>query len=90
MKCIKCLQKVRREKKPCENTDCRQWIDFSEDLNCVLQTVEDNGNRPLTLREVAKRLGVSFVRIKQIEDKALKKLNLSNPQLIEYLLKDDF
>ena len=28
----------------------------------------------MTLREVADRIGVSFVRIKQIEDKALKKI----------------
>jgi len=90
MKCIKCLRKARQEKKPCDDADCRQWIDFPEDLNCALQTIESSGNRPLTLREVAKRLGISFVRVKQIEDKALKKLNLGNPQLLEYLLKDDF
>jgi len=41
-------------------------------LNCVNETVTNNG--ALTLREVAKRLNVSFVRVKQIEDKALKKL----------------
>jgi DNA-directed RNA polymerase sigma subunit (sigma70/sigma32) len=28
----------------------------------------------MTLREVAKRLDISFVRVKQIEDKAMKKL----------------
>jgi len=28
----------------------------------------------MTLRECAKRLGVSYVRVKQIEDKAIKKL----------------
>tara|TARA_B100000287_G_scaffold373736_1_gene373093 strand:- start:566 stop:706 length:141 start_codon:yes stop_codon:yes gene_type:complete len=44
-----------------------------------LETVDKHG--ALTLREVADRLGVSFVRIKQIEDKALKKIGL--------LLKDD-
>jgi DNA-directed RNA polymerase specialized sigma subunit len=35
--------------------------------------VKKNGN--LTLKEVAKRIGVSHVRIKQIQDVALKKIN---------------
>ena len=52
---------------------CRQWINYEEDKNCTLIAVEKNGN--MTLREVADRLGVSFVRVKQIEDKLLKKLS---------------
>ncbi|MEK9768798.1 MAG: sigma factor-like helix-turn-helix DNA-binding protein [Betaproteobacteria bacterium] len=32
----------------------------------------------LTLREVAERLGVSYVRIKQIQDKAIKKIASEN------------
>ena len=56
----------------CENRDCRQWLDYDEDLNCTLVTVEKNDT--LTLREVADRMGVSFVRIKQIQDRAIEKL----------------
>jgi transcriptional regulator with XRE-family HTH domain len=56
----------------CQNKECRQWIDYSEDDNCVLVAVKKNGK--MTLRECAKRLGVSYVRVKQIEDKAVKKL----------------
>ncbi len=56
----------------CQNKECRQWIDYSEDDNCVLVAVKKNGI--MTLRECAKRLGVSYVRVKQIEDKAIKKL----------------
>lgn len=65
----KCVDKIG---KICENKECRQWIDYPEDDNCVLVAVEKNGR--MTLRECAKRLGVSYVRVKQIEDKALKKL----------------
>ena len=50
------------------------WV--CEDLNCVLEAVKKNNNSGLTLREVADRLGVSFVRIKQIESAAIKKLQL--------------
>lgn len=56
----------------CPINDCRQWIDFEEDLNCTSIAVEKNGS--MTLREIADRMHVSFVRIKQIEDKVLDKL----------------
>ena len=56
----------------CPNNDCRHWLDYEEDLNCTLIAVDKHGK--MTLREVAKRLDVSFVRIKQIQDKAVKRL----------------
>jgi len=43
-------------------------------LNCTLHAVENNHTGELTLREVADRIGVSFVRIKQIQDQAVKKV----------------
>ena len=56
----------------CPVKDCRHWINYKEDLNCSLIAVEKHG--PMTLREVADRLGISFVRVKQIESQALLKL----------------
>ena len=56
----------------CPVEDCRQWIDYEEDLNCTLLAVQKHGK--MTFREVAKRLGVSFVRIKQIQDKSVASL----------------
>ena len=67
-----CLKICRSLDTSCPNTDCRNWISYESEYNCVLETVDRNDS--MTLREVAKRLGVSFVRIKQIEDKALKKI----------------
>jgi hypothetical protein len=55
---------------PCK--DCRLWIDFEEDSNCTLIAIDKK--KCMTLREVADRLGVSFVRIKQIQDVAHKKV----------------
>ena len=52
--------------KSCEQCDCRLWIDYEEDLN---------------LREVADRLGISFVRVKQIQDAAIRKLALKKQSL---------
>tara|TARA_R100001082_G_C4363888_1_gene160793 strand:- start:2896 stop:3132 length:237 start_codon:yes stop_codon:yes gene_type:complete len=58
---------------PCRITDCKHWIDYKEDLNCTLIAVEKHGE--MTLREISDRMGISFVRVKQIQDKAVKKLS---------------
>ena len=54
--------------------DCRQWIDYDDDLNCTIVAIKNNGGDPMTLRQVSDRIGVSFVRVKQIEDEIKKKL----------------
>ena len=74
-----CSRQCMRKKKQCKETDCRLWQDYPDEYNCVLETVDCNGN--MTLRQVAERLGISFVRVKQIEDKSLKKIG--------HLLKDE-
>ena len=62
------------KKKPCcEKEECRCWIDYPEDNNCVNVAIEKHG--AMTLQEVAKRLGISLVRVSQIEKQALKKLS---------------
>ena len=58
--------------KPCDQCDCRLWIKYEDDLNCTLIAADKNG--PMNLREIADRLGISFVRVKQIQDNALAKL----------------
>jgi len=50
----------------CPVDDCRYWINYEEDLNCAIVCANQNG--PLSLREISDRMGVSFVRIKQIQD----------------------
>jgi len=70
--CEKCLE--YDVSCPMENSDCRHWIDYEDDSNCVLIAVDNSESDHMTLREVSKRIGVSFVRIKQIETDAVKKL----------------
>lgn len=74
----------------CPVSDCRHWIDYKKDNNCSLCAVDKDDCKGLTLRETAERLGISFVRVKQIEDAALRKIKVRKPQLFEYLVKDDF
>ena len=70
---MKCLETCVKLDVSCPNSDCRAWVDYEKEYNCIYKTIEDNGQ--MTLREVAKRLDISFVRVKQIEDLALKKLS---------------
>ena len=69
---MKCKDDLVGNETPCHQKECRNWIDYNKDLNCCLVSVDKHGQ--LTLMEVAERLGVSHVRIKQIQDKALVKL----------------
>ena len=67
-----CAKICVRRKECCKKSECRMWVDYSDDLNCTLISVNAHGK--LTLSEVAKRLRLSIVRIKQIQDKAIQKL----------------
>ena len=71
-----CARTCLYTNKECENKECRLFINFPKELNCVLVTIFKNGN--LTLRQTAERLGISFARVKQIEKKALIKLKKSD------------
>lgn len=75
----KCLVACKNLNVGCPVQSCRYWIDYPLEMNCSLETVDINGQ--MTFRQVAARLGISFVRVKQIQDKALKK--------ISHLLKDE-
>ena len=63
----------KKKKKNCKKEQCRCWIDYPDDDNCIYTAIEKNG--AMTLEEVAKRLGISFVRVSQIEKEAIKKLS---------------
>jgi len=68
-----CVELCCKHEVSCPNEDCRQWINFEEDLNCTTIAIQKHGD--MTLREAADRLGISYVRVKQIEDEALKKIS---------------
>ena len=57
----------------CNGKKEKCWIDYPEDNNCIYETIRKYG--PMTLDEVSKRLGISLVRVAQIEKQALKKLS---------------
>jgi len=69
----RCLRTCKDMNVACPIEECRYWVSYPSEHNCTFESVDKNGN--MTLREVADRLKVSFVRVKQIEDKALKKIS---------------
>lgn len=70
-----CAQKCVELEYECDFNECQNWINFKDDNNCDLVSIKKHGQ--LTLRQVGERLGVSYVRIKQIEDSAIKKIKNS-------------
>jgi hypothetical protein len=67
-----CIEACQTLDESCPNKECKFWINYEDDLNCANIAIEKNGS--MTLREVAKRVGCSFVRVKQIEDESLEKI----------------
>jgi len=76
----KCAMECIMNNNQCSEENCRMWIEYKEDLNCTLIAVHNNKGS-MSLEEVSKRFGLSIVRIKQIQDKALQKLRKNNPLL---------
>ena len=56
----------------CPFDECEHWMKWEQDNNCDLIAIKKNGE--MTLREIGERLGISYVRVKQIESAAIKKI----------------
>lgn len=67
-----CSRKCIKLDTECPVKECRMWIDYPEEKNCTLISVNENDS--MTLRLIGERLGISFARVKQIEQKALAKI----------------
>ncbi len=68
-----CFEVHEKWQLPCDQTGCRNFMNFEEDLNCAVVCARKHENG-LSLREVADRMGVSFPRISQIDHGPFKKL----------------
>ena len=73
---LECSRTCMSSKKSCKKTSCRFFINYNKEFNCALVAIYENG--PMTLREIGDRLGISFARVKQIEQKALSKIRRFN------------
>ena len=69
-----CFEVHEKWQLECDETSCRNWIDYDGDLNCAVVCARKHP-AGLSLREVAERMNVSFPRISQIEHAAFKKIS---------------
>ena len=55
------------------------WIEHEQDKNCCLISIEEKGKggseKGLTLHEVAERLKINYLKVRQIEINAIRKLS---------------
>ena len=84
----KCASECVKNNKKCKNSECRLWMDHAGDLNCSLIAIERHG--AMTLYQVADRLKMSYVRIKQIQDAAIKKIDKEEMRDELFVLPDGF
>ena len=69
----KCFDVQEKWKVSCDKESCRNWMNYEDDLNCAIICARKH-DAGLSLREVAGRMGVSHVRIGQLESAGLKKM----------------
>tara|TARA_R110000824_G_scaffold161972_4_gene337502 strand:- start:1057 stop:1356 length:300 start_codon:yes stop_codon:yes gene_type:complete len=67
-----CAKECFNKKKKCRRKSCKYWIKYGEEFNCSLISIALNGS--MTLQQTGDRLGISAVRVKQIQDKVIKKI----------------
>ena len=79
----KCSTICHKHNIDCKAKECRYWIDYSEDNNCCFIAIHKNGR--MNLREIAAREGISYARVKQIQDAALIKLKKRGLDLKQFL-----
>ena len=74
-----CAEKCKELNVSCPNKDCRMWIDYEQEKNCTLVSIQEkqikSAGKSLTLHEVGERLGINYLKVRQIELSALRKLS---------------
>lgn len=69
---MKCFELHESCKKECNNKSCKLWIASGENQNCTL--IASKGG-PMSLQQIGDILGVTRMRICQIEKKVIEKLS---------------
>ena len=85
-----CAEKCKELNVSCPNKDCRMWIDYEQEKNCCLVSIQEKhiktAGKSLTLHEVGERLDMNYLKVRQIEMSALRKL--SNKTEVKHLFEE--
>ncbi len=68
---MKCYQLHETNQIECQNRQCRLWIKHNENQNCTLIASKKG---PMSLQEIGDIMGVTRMRICQMEKKIIQKL----------------
>lgn len=68
---MKCFELHESCKKDCSNKTCKMWLNAEEHQNCTIVAARKG---PLSLQQIGDILGVTRMRICQIEKKVIEKL----------------
>jgi hypothetical protein len=69
---MKCYDLHDNKSVCCNNKSCRMWIKANEHMNCTLIASKKG---PMSLQQIGDILGVTRMRICQIEKKVIEKLS---------------
>ena len=64
---------IRSKFNDCKYTECNYYINYSEENNCLLNSIERN--EKLSLKDISKRLKIPASTVNLIKNKALKRLS---------------
>lgn len=83
---MECSKFIQEHDKCCSNSDCRYHLNAEEDKNCLFISVEENGTQ--NLRQISSKLGISYVRVYQIEQAAMNKIASKNKDIEELIINE--
>jgi len=66
-----CWQANEDKGTPCENRECRLWLQCKEKQNCTIIAAQEG---PLTLQQIGNLHELTRMRICQVEKEALRKI----------------
>lgn len=69
---MKCYEMHQSKKIDCQNKKCRQWINCENFQNCTLIASK---NGPMSLQEIGDIMGVTRMRICQMEKRIVQKIS---------------
>ena len=69
---MKCYEMHHSKKIGCQNKSCRQWIKCDNFQNCTLVASKSG---PMSLQEIGDIMGVTRMRICQMEKRIIQKIS---------------